>query len=89
MDADTMPIVVPFVHSGMQDIMPIGTQFPHMGKRVIMVSNNITILFKVLMGYLSSDIFRQYNSFDSIVYLKYSIRPKEKPDQIEIEFFDS
>ncbi|KAF3340683.1 tafazzin-like isoform X2 [Carex littledalei] len=37
MDADTTPIVVPFVHSGMQDIMPIGTQFPNIGKRVIVV----------------------------------------------------
>ncbi|XP_042517256.1 tafazzin [Macadamia integrifolia] len=34
MDADTMPVVVPFVHTGMQDIMPIGSSFPKIGKTV-------------------------------------------------------
>ncbi|KAJ4775851.1 Phospholipid/glycerol acyltransferase family protein [Rhynchospora pubera] len=37
MDADNMPIVLPFVHSGMQDIMPVGTKFPNIGKKVIVV----------------------------------------------------
>ncbi|KAJ3696410.1 hypothetical protein LUZ61_000115 [Rhynchospora tenuis] len=37
MDADAMPIVLPFVHSGMQDIMPVGTKFPNIGKNVIVV----------------------------------------------------
>ncbi|KAJ1692119.1 hypothetical protein LUZ63_008817 [Rhynchospora breviuscula] len=37
MDADTMPIVLPFVHSGMQDIMPVGSKFPNIGKKVIVV----------------------------------------------------
>lgn len=49
-DADTVPIVLPFVHSGMQDIMPIGTKFPNIGKRV-MVSNTITTF--VSMSYIS------------------------------------
>ncbi|KAL5713034.1 hypothetical protein ACHQM5_015150 [Ranunculus cassubicifolius] len=34
MDADNVPIVIPFVHSGMQDIMPIGSNFPKIGKTV-------------------------------------------------------
>ncbi|KAF7817920.1 tafazzin [Senna tora] len=34
LDADSMPIVVPFVHTGMQDIMPIGANFPRVGKTV-------------------------------------------------------
>ncbi|KAJ4967950.1 hypothetical protein NE237_014651 [Protea cynaroides] len=34
MDADTMPAVVPFVHTGMQDMMPIGSSFPKIGKTV-------------------------------------------------------
>ncbi|XP_077226315.1 phospholipid/glycerol acyltransferase family protein isoform X2 [Tasmannia lanceolata] len=34
MDADNLPLVVPFVHTGMQEIMPIGTHFPRIGKRV-------------------------------------------------------
>ncbi|KAE9593694.1 putative transferase [Lupinus albus] len=34
LDGDSMPIVVPFVHTGMQDIMPIGASFPRIGKMV-------------------------------------------------------
>ncbi|XAR52635.1 1-acylglycerophosphocholine O-acyltransferase [Bertholletia excelsa] len=34
LDADTIPLVVPFVHIGMQDIVPIGAKFPRIGKMV-------------------------------------------------------
>ncbi|CAL0302302.1 unnamed protein product [Lupinus luteus] len=34
LDGDSMPIVVPFVHTGMQEIMPIGASFPRIGKMV-------------------------------------------------------
>ncbi|CAH9087384.1 unnamed protein product [Cuscuta europaea] len=34
LDADRVPIVVPFVHTGMQEIMPIGAKFPRIGKSV-------------------------------------------------------
>ncbi|KAF2609931.1 hypothetical protein F2Q70_00009634 [Brassica cretica] len=34
LDADTLPMVVPFVHTGMQDIMPIGASVPRIGKTV-------------------------------------------------------
>ncbi|GLJ47131.1 hypothetical protein SUGI_0995110 [Cryptomeria japonica] len=34
LDAEKMPLVVPFVHTGMQEIMPIGSQFPHVRKKV-------------------------------------------------------
>nr|GLL37326.1 tafazzin isoform X1 [Ipomoea trifida] len=34
LDADCIPIVVPFVHTGMQEIMPIGAKFPRIGKTV-------------------------------------------------------
>ncbi|XP_072985266.1 uncharacterized protein [Typha latifolia] len=37
MDADSIPMVVPFVHTGMQDIMPIGARFPKIGQRVIVM----------------------------------------------------
>ncbi|KAL9233313.1 hypothetical protein vseg_008331 [Gypsophila vaccaria] len=33
-DADKTPMVVPFVHTGMQEIMPIGANFPKIGKTV-------------------------------------------------------
>lgn len=34
LDADNTPIVVPFVHTGMQDVMPIGANFPRIGQAV-------------------------------------------------------
>ncbi|CAJ1960804.1 unnamed protein product [Sphenostylis stenocarpa] len=34
LDGDSMPLVVPFVHTGMQEIMPIGANFPRIGKLV-------------------------------------------------------
>ncbi|XVE89643.1 hypothetical protein DITRI_Ditri20bG0012200 [Diplodiscus trichospermus] len=34
LDGDTAPIVLPFVHTGMQDVMPIGSNFPRIGKTV-------------------------------------------------------
>lgn len=37
MDADSLPIVIPFVHTGMQDVMPVGKRIPRAGKRVIVV----------------------------------------------------
>ncbi|KAF5197795.1 Tafazzin [Thalictrum thalictroides] len=33
-DADIAPMVLPFVHSGMQEIMPVGSNFPKIGKTV-------------------------------------------------------
>uniref|UniRef100_A0A2P2LTZ1 Tafazzin family protein n=1 Tax=Rhizophora mucronata TaxID=61149 RepID=A0A2P2LTZ1_RHIMU len=40
LDADVMPIVIPFVHTGMQEIMPVGASFPRIGK---MVSGNLVL----------------------------------------------
>ncbi|KAI4310945.1 hypothetical protein MLD38_035887 [Melastoma candidum] len=37
LDADNIPLVIPFVHTGMQDIMPIGANLPRIGKTVIVV----------------------------------------------------
>lgn len=34
LDADTVPLVIPFAHTGMQEIMPIGATLPRIGKRV-------------------------------------------------------
>ncbi|KAJ6808730.1 tafazzin-like [Iris pallida] len=34
MDADNAPVVIPFIHTGMQDIMPVGSHFPKIGKMV-------------------------------------------------------
>ncbi|XP_051145671.1 uncharacterized protein LOC127261381 isoform X1 [Andrographis paniculata] len=34
LDADNVPLVVPFVHTGMQEVMPVGAKFPKIGKTV-------------------------------------------------------
>lgn len=47
LDADTVPTVIPFVHTGMQEIMPIGAKIPKIGKTV----RCLTIGFLSLMLY--------------------------------------
>ncbi|KAL7084052.1 hypothetical protein ACP275_14G201400 [Erythranthe tilingii] len=43
LDADSVPIVVPFVHTGMQEVMPVGAKFPRIGKTVtILVGDPIS-----------------------------------------------
>jgi monolysocardiolipin acyltransferase len=37
LDGDSMPIVIPFVHTGMQEIMPIGASIPRIGKMVTVI----------------------------------------------------
>ncbi|XP_023747164.1 uncharacterized protein LOC111895309 isoform X1 [Lactuca sativa] len=34
LDADNAPMVIPFVHAGMQEMMPVGASFPRVGKTV-------------------------------------------------------
>ncbi|XP_061970331.1 uncharacterized protein LOC133693187 isoform X1 [Populus nigra] len=48
LDADTVPLVIPFVHTGMQEIMPIGATLPRIGKRVR--SMIVFVLVTVLLG---------------------------------------
>ncbi|XP_010546721.1 PREDICTED: tafazzin [Tarenaya hassleriana] len=49
LDADTLPMVVPFVHTGMQEIMPIGANIPRIGKTVTVVIGD-PIHFDDLLG---------------------------------------
>ncbi|KAJ7977936.1 Tafazzin family protein [Quillaja saponaria] len=37
LDADNIPMVVPFVHTGMQEIMPVGASIPRIGKTVTVI----------------------------------------------------
>ncbi|PNY03907.1 tafazzin [Trifolium pratense] len=37
LDGDSIPIVIPFVHTGMQEIMPIGASIPRIGKMVTVI----------------------------------------------------
>ncbi|XP_074567388.1 uncharacterized protein LOC141824055 [Curcuma longa] len=48
-DADTTPIVIPFVHAGMQEIMPIGTHFPKIGKNVTVLIGDPLFLDDLVM----------------------------------------
>jgi monolysocardiolipin acyltransferase len=55
LDADTLPMVVPFVHTGMQDIMPVGASVPRIGKTVsisespIFSSSFVAFIFDLLI----------------------------------------
>ncbi|KFK37936.1 hypothetical protein AALP_AA3G049400 [Arabis alpina] len=49
LDADTLPMVVPFVHSGMQDIMPVGASVPRIGNTVTVIIGD-PIHFNDLLG---------------------------------------
>uniref|UniRef100_A0A1J3JB78 Tafazzin family protein n=1 Tax=Noccaea caerulescens TaxID=107243 RepID=A0A1J3JB78_NOCCA len=49
LDADTLPMVVPFVHNGMQDIMPVGANVPRIGKTVTVIIGN-PIHFDDILG---------------------------------------
>ncbi|CAL9207077.1 unnamed protein product [Musa hybrid cultivar] len=48
-DADTVPTVIPFVHTGMQEIMPIGTNFPRIGKQVTVLIGDPIFLDDLLI----------------------------------------
>lgn len=43
LDADTMPMVIPFVHTGMQEIMPVGAKIPRIGKTVSYLTSHVLI----------------------------------------------
>lgn len=43
MDADNIPMVIPFVHTGMQEIMPVGAKIPRIGKTVSYLTSHVLI----------------------------------------------
>ncbi|KAH0461212.1 hypothetical protein IEQ34_008787 [Dendrobium chrysotoxum] len=58
MDADKIPIVIPFVHSGMQEIMPIGSNFPKVGKKVTVVVGDPIPLDDLIVDDDTEDVSR-------------------------------
>ncbi|RWW75955.1 hypothetical protein BHE74_00016024 [Ensete ventricosum] len=48
-DADNVPFVIPFVHTGMQEIMPIGANFPRIGKQVTVLIGDPIFLDDLLV----------------------------------------
>lgn len=53
LDADNVPIVLPFVHTGMQEIMPVGAKLPRIGKTVCLFFSSLFIFnffFRTFLG---------------------------------------
>lgn len=44
-DADNTPIVFPLIHTGMQNIMPIGANFPRIGQKVPFLLLELEFIF--------------------------------------------
>ncbi|XP_031405853.1 tafazzin isoform X2 [Punica granatum] len=65
LDADNIPMVVPFVHMGMQDIMPIGAKIPGIGKTVIVLIGD-PILFDDLLNIEESKRVPRGKLYDSV-----------------------
>ncbi|KAK8960800.1 N-acylphosphatidylethanolamine synthase [Platanthera guangdongensis] len=57
LDADVVPTVIPFVHSGMQEIMPLGSKFPKVGKKVTVVVGDPIPLEDLIMDD-TEDVYR-------------------------------
>ncbi|KAJ7555685.1 hypothetical protein O6H91_05G050700 [Diphasiastrum complanatum] len=63
-DAENTPLVVPFVHTGMQEVMPIGSKFPAIGKKVVVLVGdpiNMDDLVK-------QDSFSKVAAYDAIAF---------------------
>ncbi|EFJ08564.1 hypothetical protein SELMODRAFT_131400 [Selaginella moellendorffii] len=44
MDAKETPVIIPFMHEGMQEVLPIGSKFPHICKKVtVLVGDPILV----------------------------------------------
>lgn len=58
LDADTVPTVIPFVHTGMHEIMPIGAKFPTIGKTVGCPNSRMLVIYVVFRSDIIYVIFR-------------------------------
>lgn len=65
LDADKTPIVVPFVHTGMQEIMPIGASFPRIGKTVTVLIGD-PIELDDLLHAEGTDLASRGNLYDAV-----------------------
>ncbi|KAK7337744.1 hypothetical protein VNO77_18331 [Canavalia gladiata] len=59
LDGDSMPLVVPFVHTGMQEIMPVGANFPRIGKMVTVLIGDPINFEDILNMETSPDVPRR------------------------------
>lgn len=58
LDADNIPMVLPFVHTGMQDVMPVGASFPRIGKTVTVVVGDPIEFDDLLNEEVTEDVSR-------------------------------
>lgn len=65
LDADSIPIVVPFVHSGMQEVVPIGATLPRVGKTVTVLVGD-PIHFDDLLHPNSNKLSSRESSYDAV-----------------------
>ncbi|ESQ49518.1 hypothetical protein EUTSA_v10020802mg [Eutrema salsugineum] len=65
LDTDTLPMVVPFVHTGMQDIMPVGANVPRIGKTVTVIIGD-PIGFDDLLGIEGSENVSRKHLYDAV-----------------------
>ncbi|CAO2832819.1 unnamed protein product [Amaranthus hypochondriacus] len=65
LDADRTPIVVPFVHTGMQEIMPIGANFPRIGKIVTVLIGD-PVEFDDLLNTEGTELVSRENLYDAV-----------------------
>lgn len=49
-DVERTPLVVPFVHVGMQDLMPIGSKFPAVKKKVEISLDWLFVIIAILVS---------------------------------------
>jgi len=82
MDADNIPVVVPFVHTGMQEIMPVGTHFPKIGRRVTVVVGDPINFEDLLFNDDSNQQFSRDVLYDS-VSSRITERLHELKDQVD------
>ncbi|CAN0914160.1 ATP-dependent Clp protease proteolytic subunit-related protein 3, chloroplastic [Linum grandiflorum] len=66
LDADTLPIVVPFVHTGMQEIMPIGSSLPKIGKTVTVLVGDPIYLDDLANAELERDDLPRGKLYDAV-----------------------
>lgn len=64
-DADNIPVVVPFVHTGMQEIMPIGANVPRIGKIVTVLVGD-PIEFDDLLNSEGSELASRGSLYDAV-----------------------
>ncbi|GAB2246441.1 hypothetical protein Droror1_Dr00001934 [Drosera rotundifolia] len=79
LDADSIPIVVPFVHTGMEEVVPIGATLPRVGKTVTVLVGD-PIHFDDLLHPNSHKLSSRESSYDAV-----SARIGERLQELKVQ----